>query len=83
MFASFSVHMRRLLKGIWAKYEQHWDNENEVEPGEEDEFLRLKEQLQVVAETSVDRRPNFMYLLTHLKTRCVQWPIYVHNQKNV
>ena len=54
LFAPFSVHMRRLLKGIWTKNGQHWDNE--VEPSEEEEFLRWKEQLQIVAETSIDRR---------------------------
>ena len=53
-FAPFSVHMRRLLKGIWNKNEQHWDNE--VEPGDEAELLRWKEQLPIVTETSVDRR---------------------------
>ena len=53
-FAPFSVHMRRLLKGIWTKNGQHWDNE--VEPSEEEEFLRWKEQLPIVAETSIDRR---------------------------
>ena len=87
-FAPFSVHMRRLLKGIWTKNGQHWDNE--VEPGEEEEFLNWKEQLPIVAKqasikgTSKERRikPNFICLLTHLKTRCVQWPIYVHNQRN-
>ena len=31
--APFSVHMRRILKGIWTNNGQHWDNE--VEPGEE------------------------------------------------
>ena len=46
--------MRRLLKGIWTKNGQHWDNE--VEPSEEEEFLRWKEQLPIVAETSIDRR---------------------------
>ena len=54
LFAPFSVHMRRLLKGIWTKNGQHWDNE--VEPSEEEEFLRWKEQLPIVAETSIDRR---------------------------
>ena len=37
LFAPFSVHMRRLLKSIWTKNGQHWDNE--VEPSEEEEFL--------------------------------------------
>ena len=54
LFAPFSVHMRRLLKGIWTKNGQHWDNE--VEPGDKKEFLRWKEQLPIVAETSIDRR---------------------------
>ena len=54
LFAPFSVHMRRLLKGIWTKNGQHWDNE--VEPSEEEEFLRWKEQLPIVAKTSIDRR---------------------------
>ena len=54
LFAPFSVHMRRLLKSIWTKNGQHWDNE--VEPGDEAEFLRWKEQLPVVAETDIHRR---------------------------
>ena len=54
LFAPFSVHMRRLLKGIWIKNGQHWDNE--VEPGDEVEFLRWKEQLRLVAETGINRR---------------------------
>ena len=54
LFALFSVHMRRLVKGIWTKNGQHWDSE--VEPGDEAEFLRWKEQLPIVAETSIDRR---------------------------
>ena len=54
LLAPFSVHMRRLLKGIWAKNRQHWDNE--VETDDEAEFLRWKEQLLIVAETSIDRR---------------------------
>ena len=54
LFAPFSVHMRRLMKSIWTKNGQHWDNE--VEPSEEEEFLRWKEQLPIVAETSIDRR---------------------------
>ena len=54
MFAPFSVHLRRLLKGIWIKNGQHWDNE--VDPSEKEDFLRWKEQLPIVAETSIDRR---------------------------
>ena len=33
LFAPFSDHMRRLLKGIWSKKGQHWFSE--MEPGEE------------------------------------------------
>ena len=54
LFALFSVRMRRLLKNIWTKNGQHWDNK--VEPGEEAEFLKWKEQLPIVAEKSTDRR---------------------------
>ena len=54
LFAPFSVQMRKLLKGIWTMNGQHWDNE--VEPGDEAEFLRWKEQFPIVAETSFDRR---------------------------
>ena len=54
LFAPFSVHMRRLLKSIWTKNGQHWDNS--VEPNEEEEFLKWKAQLPEVAETSIDRR---------------------------
>ena len=54
LFAPFSVTMRRLLKGIPTKIGRHWDNE--MEPGEEAEFLRWKEQLPIVAEKSIDRR---------------------------
>ena len=54
LFAPFGVHVRRPLKGIWTKNGQRWDNE--VEPGDEAEFLRWKEQLPIVAETSIDKR---------------------------
>ena len=54
LFAPFSVHMRRLLKGIWTMNGPHWDNE--VEPDDESELLRWKKQLPIVAETSIDRR---------------------------
>ena len=50
----FSVHMRRLLKGIWTKNGQHRDSE--VQLGEEEELLKWKKQLSIVAETSIDRR---------------------------
>ena len=46
--------MRRLLKSIWTKNGQHW--ENSVEPNEEEEFLKWKVQLPEVAETTIDRR---------------------------
>ena len=42
LFAPFSVHVR-LLKSIWTKNGQHWDNK--LEPSEEKEFLGWKEQL--------------------------------------
>ena len=54
LFAPFSVHMRRLLKSIWTKNGQHWDNS--VEPNEEEGFLKWKAQLPEVAENSIDRR---------------------------
>ena len=54
LFAPFSVQMRRLLNKIWTESGQHWDNS--VEPKEEEEeFLKWKEQLPELAETSVDR----------------------------
>ena len=52
--APVSVPMRRLLKGIWTKIVKNWDSE--VEPIEDVEFLRWKEQLPIVIETSLDRR---------------------------
>ena len=54
LFAPFSVQMKRLLKSIWTKNGQHWDNS--VDPNEEEEFLKWKDQLPEVAETSIDRR---------------------------
>ena len=45
LFAPFRVHMRRLLKGTWTKNGQHWDNE--VEPGDEEEFIKWKYQFQL------------------------------------
>ena len=54
LFAPFSVLMRRILKGIWTKNGQHWDSQ--MEPSEEEEFLRWKQKLPIVAETSIDRR---------------------------
>ena len=54
LFAPFSVHVRRLLKSIWTKNGQHWDNS--VELNEEEEFLKWKDQLPEVAEISIDRR---------------------------
>ena len=46
--------MRRLLQSIWTKNGQHWYKS--VEPNEEAEFLKGKDQLPEVAETSIDRR---------------------------
>ena len=54
LFAPFSVHMRRLLKSIWTKIGQHWDNL--VAPNEEKGFLKWKARLPEVVETSIDRR---------------------------
>ena len=54
VFSPLSVHMRRLLKRMWTKKGQHWDNS--VEPSEEEEFLKCRAQLPEVAETSIDRR---------------------------
>ena len=54
LFAPFSVHMRRLLKVIWTKNGQHWDKE--VEHSDEAEFLKWKEQLPIVNQTSINRR---------------------------
>ena len=54
LFSPLSVHVRRLLKGIWTKNGQQRDNE--VDPGEEAEFFNWKEQLPIVAETSINRR---------------------------
>ena len=54
LFAPFSVHMRRLLKGIWTKNRQHWGNE--VELGDEAEFLKWKGKFPIVNEASIGRR---------------------------
>ena len=42
------------MKGIRTKNGKHWDNE--VETYDETEFPRWKEQLLLVAETSIERR---------------------------
>ena len=68
LFAPFRVHMRRLLKSIWTKNGQHWDNS--VEPNEEEEeFLKWKAQLPEVAKTSIDRR--------HFSTAKDKWELHV------
>ena len=54
LFATFSVHVRPLLKNIWTKNGQHWDNT--VDTNEEEVFLNWKAVLSEVAETSIDRR---------------------------
>ena len=54
LFATFSFHMRRLLKSIWTKNGQDWDNS--VGPNEEEEFLKWKAQIPEVVVTSIDRR---------------------------
>ena len=50
-----------------TKNGQHWDSE--VEPDEEDEFLRWKEKLPIEAETSIERR--------HLNRERVKAELYV------
>ena len=69
LFAPFSVHMRRLLKGIWTKNGQHWDNE--VEPSEEEEVepseIRDKTELHVFAEASEDTMCAVAYLRSQPK----------------
>ena len=67
LFAPFSVHMRRLLKSIWTKNGQHWHKS--LEPSEEEEFLKWKEQLPEVAETTIDRR--------YFRTAKDKWELYV------
>ena len=52
--APLSVQMRRLLKGIWINNEEHWNHE--VEPIDETEFQRGKNQFPIVAGTSIDWR---------------------------
>ena len=54
LFAPFSGHMRQLLKRIWTRNGRHWDNS--IEPNEKKEFLKWKDQLPEVAETSIGRR---------------------------
>ena len=41
-------------QGIWTSKDQYWDNE--VEPGENAEFLSWEEQLLILAETTIGRR---------------------------
>ena len=59
--------MRRLLKRIWTADGQHWDNL--VEPNDEEEFLKWKDQLPEAAETSVDRR--------YFSTATDKWELHV------
>ena len=54
LFAPFSVHMRRLLKGNCSKYGQYWNNK--VELGEATAFLKWREQLPIAAETSINKK---------------------------
>ena len=54
MFAPFTVEMRRMLKTIWSKLGQQWDET--VEPEHEKYFLEWKEQLPVLAETTIRRK---------------------------
>ena len=54
LFAAFNVEMRRLLKSIWSKCRQLWDEAIDTEA--EAKFLKWKQQLPTVAETSIDRK---------------------------
>ena len=54
LFAPFNVEMLRLLKSIWSKCGQKWDDAIDAE--EEVRFLKWKEQLPILAETSIDRK---------------------------
>ena len=87
LFAPTSVHMRPLLKCNWTKNAQHRDNK--VEPDDEAEFLNWKEQLPIVAETSVDRRYfNKEGDRTEIQvfadaSECTMCAVYVQNEKNI
>ena len=88
LFPRFSVHISRILMGIWTKIWEHWNSE--VEPGKGAEFPRWRQRLAIVAERSIDRRyfntprykPNLMTLLTNMNTQYVQWDFFVHNYKD-
>ena len=54
LFAPFTVEMRRMLKTIWSKLGQQWDETVELE--HEKYFLEWKEQLPVLAETTIRRK---------------------------
>ena len=54
LFAPFTVEMRRMLKTIWSKLGQQWDET--IEPEYEKYFLEWKEQLPVLAETTIRRK---------------------------
>ena len=76
LFAALSVRMIGLLKNIWTKNGQHLDNK--VEPGEEAEFLKWKENLPIVDKTSIDRR-YFKTLENNIELPCVCWGIWGHD----
>ena len=67
LFAPFSVHMSRILKRILTANGQHWHNL--LEPNEVEEFLKLKDQLPEVAETSTDKR--------YFSTAKIKWELHV------
>ena len=54
LFAPFNVEMRRLLKSIGSKCGQRWDDA--IDDEAEAKFLKWREQLPFVAETSIDRK---------------------------
>ena len=54
LFAPFNDEMHRLLKNMWSKFGQRWDNQ--IEPEAEARILKWKEQLQILSETSINRK---------------------------
>ena len=54
VFATFNLHMRQFLKRIWTKIGQHWANS--VAPNKEEEFVKWRNQLPEIGETSIGRR---------------------------
>ena len=87
LLAPFNVEIRRLLKSIWSKCGQQWDEAIDAEA--EAKFLKWKEQLPIVAETNIDRKVfkrESLFKLTctssqmHQRTQCVQLPTFNPNK---